>query len=60
MIDWWEVKTWLREKTVDFCVWLIKRVERYKNESLSWRLHNLADEYYARRPTGQWNYRDTQ
>lgn len=59
MIDWWEVKTWLREKTVGFAIWLIKKAERYKNEALSWELHSLADEY-ARRPTGQWNYRDTQ
>jgi hypothetical protein len=59
MIDWYEIKDWFRRKVIDLGIWLVQKAEPCKNEGLSYRLHNLADGY-ARRPTNQWNYRDTQ
>jgi len=49
----WEIKEYCITKTTDLLIWLLQKINRYKNEPLSYRLHRIADRY-ARRPTGDW------
>lgn len=47
------MKNYIKNFFINIGIFIIKRAEPCKDENLSWRLHNLADQY-ARRPTGEW------
>lgn len=46
----------IRYRVTGVLIWLIRRVNTMKDQSLAYRLHAVADEY-DRRPTGEWSKR---
>jgi len=43
----------MREKLTDLLLFLVRRINRYKDRCLSKRLHDIADQYDPF-PTGEW------
>ncbi len=43
----------MRDLLTALCVYLIRRLNPYKDNQLARRLHSVADEYDSR-PTGEW------
>lgn len=58
-LQWLVISRWqalrfrLQPPVTDVILKLLLQVNQSKDRSLSWRLHNIADEYDPR-PTGQW------
>lgn len=52
------IKEFVREKVTDFCIHIIKKVNRFKNRCLSKRLFYLAETYNNRPKTYNYNKRE--
>lgn len=52
-LDFYDARERLRRMLTDAAVWAIRRLNPSKDNGLSMRLHDLADQYDTR-PTGQW------
>jgi len=50
MLGWyWEdMKDWFRENLTRLCLWTIKKINRIKDRSLAYRLHDLSIDYETR------------
>ena len=47
----------MREKVTDFCIYIVKKVNKFKNRCLSQRLFDLAETYNNRPGTYNYNKR---
>ena len=52
--QWFELKCIFRERINNLCIWIIRKVNKYKDRGLSGKLFGLAEEYNTR--PGTWNY----
>jgi hypothetical protein len=48
-------KEYARDKLTNSAIHIVTLLNRYKDRSLAFRLHDLADQYDPR-PTGQWQH----
>ena len=49
----YELKESLRDHAIKFLLWALGRIEPCKNNTLSYQLHKIADQYDTM-PTGKW------